>query len=343
MSSTYIDSQVESPIGQVPRVKTVLDYSDKAGGWKARWGMGRMSYIIEPGLYAVGSPGAKSPVMVSANYKLSFDVLRSSLPGLDAWVLVIDTKGINVWCAAGKGTFGTAEIVNRIALTKLHQVVEHRKIIIPQLGAPGVSAHEVKANSGFQVMYGPVRACYIKAFLEAGMKANKDMRRVKFPLADRLKLVGIEVTGSFKYFAWAAVGLLVLSGISKQFYSIKAVFTQGILAVIILSAAYLSGTAAGPALLPWLPGRAFSLKGFWAGLAAAIGVLFILRGRLSGLEISGWLFIMPAVASFLLMNFTGASTYTSLSGVKKEMRIAVPLQSGFAIVGLTLWVAGRFA
>ena len=73
-----------------------------------------MDYRVEPGLYAVGSPTADSPVLVSANYKMSFDRLRSALPGVDAWILVLDTKGINVWCAAGKGTFGTDELVRRI-------------------------------------------------------------------------------------------------------------------------------------------------------------------------------------------------------------------------------------
>lgn len=69
-----------------------------------------MGYTIDPGLYALGNPDESSPVLVTANYKLTFDRLRQSLPKLDAWVLVLDTKGINVWCAAGKGTFGTGEV-----------------------------------------------------------------------------------------------------------------------------------------------------------------------------------------------------------------------------------------
>ena len=70
-----------------------------------------MRYKVDPGLYAVGRPTVESPVLVSANYKLSFDRLRSQLTGLDAWMLVLDTHGVNVWCSAGKGTFGTDEIV----------------------------------------------------------------------------------------------------------------------------------------------------------------------------------------------------------------------------------------
>jgi CO dehydrogenase/acetyl-CoA synthase gamma subunit (corrinoid Fe-S protein) len=107
-----------------------------------------MRYTVEPGIYAIGEPTAESPVFVSANYRLSFNRLRSGLAGRDGWILVLDTKGINVWCAAGKGTFGTEELVNRIETVGLGGIVAHRKLIVPQLGAPGISAHEVKQQSG---------------------------------------------------------------------------------------------------------------------------------------------------------------------------------------------------
>jgi acetyl-CoA decarbonylase/synthase complex subunit gamma len=42
------------------------------------------------------------------------------------------------------------------------------------------------------------------------------------------------------------------------------------------------------------------------------------------------------------MNFTGASTYTSLSGVRKEMRWALPMEIGAGIVGLGLWLGSNF-
>ena len=81
---------------------------------QARFGWKRMRHIVQPGLYALGSPNPDSPVFVTANYTLSFDALRSALPGWDAFILVLDTKGVNVWCAAGEHTFGTAELVSRI-------------------------------------------------------------------------------------------------------------------------------------------------------------------------------------------------------------------------------------
>ena len=88
-------------------LKTHLDHL------AARFRIRRGKHRVTPGLYALGSPTPESPVFVSANYTLSFDALRSSLAGVDGYILVLDTHGINVWCAAGKGTFGTDELVNR--------------------------------------------------------------------------------------------------------------------------------------------------------------------------------------------------------------------------------------
>ena len=56
----------------------------------------------------------------------------------------------------------------------------------------------------------------------------------------------------------------------------------------------------------------------------------------------GWALLIPAVASFITMSFVGSTTYASLSGVRWEMRIAVPLQLLAAVVGMVLWIIGRF-
>ncbi|MDR1487859.1 MAG: acetyl-CoA synthase subunit gamma, partial [Deltaproteobacteria bacterium] len=139
----------------IETVSTHLTFKDRLGGLKVRLGIGRMRYTVSPGLYAVGAPDEKSPVLVSANYKLTFDALRKELSGANCRLLLLDTKGVNVWCAAGKKTFGTSELIHRIEAVKLPEVVAHRKLIVPQLGAPGVSAHEITRRTGFSVIYGP--------------------------------------------------------------------------------------------------------------------------------------------------------------------------------------------
>jgi hypothetical protein len=125
-SQSFVVGTVSSSLGAVPQITSRLHAQDYWGTVKARFGVGRMEYAVDPGLYALGNPDSNSPVFVSANYKMSFDELRRSLPGRDAWILVLDTDGINVWCAAGKGTFGTDELVRRIETTDLKKIVCHR-------------------------------------------------------------------------------------------------------------------------------------------------------------------------------------------------------------------------
>lgn len=342
----WIDGVVDTPAGPVPRVRTTLTGADRIGTWKVRWGIGRGRYLVEPGLYAVGSPTADAPVLVSANYKMSFDVLRSQLAGRDAWILVLDTKGINVWCAAGKGTFGTEELLHRIDAARLEHVIEHRKLIVPQLGATGVSAYRVKAASDFRVTFGPVRASDLPAFLDAGNKATAAMRSVSFGLAERCVLIPVELIPAVKFGLLAAVVLTLLSGLGPGGFSLSRVLSPGLSSGTILLGAWIAGVVAVPLLLPWLPGRSFSLKGVWIGLilAIAIGWSLHVRGESAPNWIAAvsWLLMVPAVMSFVAMNFTGSSTFTSLSGVLREMRVAIPFQIGSAAAGLILWLVSLY-
>lgn len=312
----YITGYVETAAGKVPKVSAVLSSSDVLATWKVRWGIGRMNYMVAPGIYCIGNPGPYSPVLVTANYKMSFDRLRKELAGIDAWIMVLDTKGINVWCAAGKGTFGTDELVKRIINVHLEQIVFHRTIILPQLGAPGVAAHEVLKRSGFKVVYGPVRASDIPAFLNEGMKATKEMRTVQFTFADRVALTPVEFSFILKLLLVILGAILIpgLFGFDKNLFG-------GIIPYI---GALLVGNFVVPALLPWIPGRAFAWKGWLMGAVYALAIIGMYAPAGLGQAIV-YLLILPPISSFVAMNFTGSSTYTSLSGVVREMRIAVPL------------------
>jgi len=256
--------------------------------------------------------------------------------------MVLDTKGINVWCAAGKGTFGTDEIVKRIEQTGLKEIIDHRKLIVPQLGATGVAAHEVKKRSGFSVIYGPVRASDIPVFLESGMLATPEMRKVNFTLYDRIILIPVEFVVGIKFLFMMIIPFYLISAFHKGAYSIDNMLKTGCQSTLLLFFAFLSGTVMTPILLPWLPGRSFSLKGLFSGLILLVVLYITDFMQLNYIELSAWALIITAISSFTAMNFTGASTYTSLSGVKKEMRIAIPLQITAAIAGAILWITGRF-
>src|SRR5512143_2357514 len=302
--NSYVDGQVETPAGPVSRVHSRIGSRDLLGRWKVRWGIGRDRYRVAPGLYALGAPDGNAPVLVTANYKLTFDVVRRDGAGLDAWILVLDTRGINVWCAAGEGTFGTEEVIRTVTEARLSQVVGHRRLILPQLGAPGVAAHEVRKACGFSVAYGPVRARDIRSFLEAGMKASPAMRRVVFPTMDRLVLTPVEITGLLRPAGWAALALCLLAGVGPGVFSLGAAWERGFTAVAALAAGILAGAVVTPVLLPWLPGRAFSIKGGLAGGVLAACAVLWQRGSLHTPAALALLLAMTAVSSFVAMNFT---------------------------------------
>jgi len=342
LAQPFVEGEIKTLAGPVPRVSSTLRLPDVLGAVRVRVGLGRMGYRVDPGLYALGEPGPESPVLVTASYKLSFDHLRRALKGRDAWILVLDTQGINVWCAAGKGAFGTEELVWRAAAARLDKVVSHRTLIVPQLGAPGVSAHAVKRLSGYGVIFGPIRARDLPAFLDAGYRAEPRMRRKGFSLGERAVLIPVELMSVLRYSLLVVPLLFLAGGVQRGEGFWAGAWVHGLFAVF----AYLVGVGAGamitPLSLPWIPGRAFSWKGFLAGLAGAL-IFMGIKARLgfhgvSGLEEGAWLLMILALSSFLAMNFTGASTFTSLSGVKKEMRRALPLQIAGATAGLGLWL-----
>ncbi len=306
----------------------VITFENRWDHFLARWGINRTGHIVTPGLYRLGNPTADSPVFASANYTLSFDALRSALTSVEAYILVLDTKGINVWCAAGKGTFGTDELVRRIEVTGLSGIVSHRRIILPQLGAPGVAAHEVLHRSGFSVEYGPVRARDLPAYLVAHT-ATREMRTVRFALTDRLVLAPVELVHVLLPTMVAAVALYVLAGPVAALAAITAV---------------LAGTVLFPALLPGIPTRDFSTKGIILGLIVAIpfAAFFALAPGVSGIgqviAVLVPLLVMPAVTAYLALNFTGSTTFTSRTGVKKEIFRYVPVMVLMAGAGTVLGI-----
>jgi hypothetical protein len=276
-----------------------------------------MHYRIDPGLYGIGQPDSDSPVFVTANYKMSFDALRSELDGIAGWILVLDTKGINVWCAAGKGIFSTETLVRQITETSLDRIVSHRILILPQLGAPGIAAHLVKTATGFTVKYGPVRARHLKYYLPNNLEATKDMRTVTFRLNERLALIPVEFVKALFLLPLISIALVLIALIRGQDFTVRILQDLS-----LFMAAILAGTIAVPILLPWIPFRSFALKGWLLGLLVALSGSFVY-----GMDRADWvsnLLLLPPLSAFLALNFTGSTNFTSLSGVQKEILYAIP-------------------
>ncbi|MFA4958193.1 MAG: mercury methylation corrinoid protein HgcA [Candidatus Methanoperedens sp.] len=293
----------------------------------ARLGVKREQHLIESGIYAMGNPTKDSPVFVSANYTLSFDALRSALHGNDCYILVLDTKGINVWCAAGKGTFGTDELVRRIEAVGLNDVVTHHTLIVPQLGATGVNAREVRERCGFKVEFGPVRAADLPEYLKTH-HATEEMRRVRFTLSDRIVLIPVEMTN-----------LLIPMLITSVILALAGNYTA---AAAIITAAF-TGLVLFPILLPWIPSTDFSTKGILiGGLTALPFALYSLYGMtdeklwLRYGWIVAYMLVIPSISAFLALNFTGSTTFSSVTGVKREIFTYMPKIAWMFGIGIIL-------
>lgn len=280
--------------------------------------------------------------MVTANYKLSFDELRCSLQDKDAWILVVDTRGINVWCAAGKGTFSADEIALQVRRSNLAEIVNHQELILPQFAAAGAASHELKEKCGFTVNYGPIRAQDLPQYLEHSNQADEQMRSVTFTLGERLILTPVELVLTWKSILLITLASFIISGIGPGLYSLEDAWIRGLTAIGATLIALLAGSLVTPVLLPWIPGRQFWFKGSLVGLFCGLTYVLQCMADAPLSERVGVLLWIIAASSYWAMNFTGATPYTSLSGVEKEMRKGLPFQCIGAVSGIALWLAAPF-
>ncbi len=334
----YVEEFISTKAGFVPKIKTKTNLKDFFLTALTRLNIIRDDYKVAPGLYCTGNPDKNSQVLVTSNYKLTFDHLRKELSELNTWILILDTRGINVWCAAGKGTFGTDELIEKIKSSGIEKIVNHKKIIVPQLGATGVSGHQVRKKTGFKVIWGPVNTKDLPIFLSNNLKTDPKMREVTFTLKERIILIPVEISLIMKPALYVFLGTLILSGFGSGFFNFSAIWYRGAPAILTLFTGIIAGAAMTPIFLDKLPGTAFSIKGAIAGLSASLPVAVIAAHQTGFSGVTALVLVSVALSSYLAMNFTGATPYTSPSGVEKEMRKAIPIQLGAVVLGIILWV-----
>ena len=138
------------------------------------------------GLYRVGNPDSRSNVIVTGNYELTIRRVARALCGMNCWLLVCDSRGINIWCATLAGHFGTDRIVDTVNRVQLSDRVVHRELILPQLSAANVSIQTLKKRTGFSGSFGPVRIDDIRTYRTAS--ADPALRTVIFPASARLEM-----------------------------------------------------------------------------------------------------------------------------------------------------------
>lgn len=336
----FVESWLSSPAGPVPKVRSEWKPIDFFKAAWVRLGPGRDNYRISPGLYALGNPNRNSPVLVTCNFKLTFDILRRQLGGRSYWLLVVETYGINVWCAAGKQSMSTQEVAQRVQAVGLKQVVDHRTLILPQLSAPAVAGHKLRSMCGFSGVFGPVRIQDIPAFVTSGMQAEPEMRRVAFPFRQRLSVALVEIYGARKFLLWTLLICLGLAALGPGGLSAAGIVKAGLGAFATVLTGFLTGVLAVPALLPRIPLRAFAAKGLVAGAVTGLLAAVCLAGSIS--QTTAQILACTAFASWFAMHYTGSTPFTSLSGVDREMRRYMPVQGGLLGAAVLIWLIGSW-
>lgn len=147
-----------------------------------------LPHPTKPGLRPIGNPGADAPVLVTGNYHLTVRRLEKVLRGHDVWLLVANSRGINVWCAAGGGHFTHHDIIAAIRAARLSTRVNHRQLVLPQLSATGVERKPIFEATGFEARWGPARLEDLPDFLNRHCRLRKAHRTMTFPLWERIEM-----------------------------------------------------------------------------------------------------------------------------------------------------------
>lgn len=252
------------------------------------------------GLVKTGNPDRQSPVFLTGNYRLTAARVKQTLRGVDGWLLVADSRGINVWCAAAGGHLNNHSVISVIKTSGIGERVDHRTIILPQLAAVGVEAKEIKAKTGWSVKWGPVYAKNIPAFLERGIKTEA-MKMVKFPWKDRLEMA----------VAWALPLSLLLC---LPVFLIKKSLAAPLAAVIwIFSAAFYLLLPLYKRLLKVSGGlRAFALQYafpliIWIIFMAVLSLIGSAAGTIQMPGLMRWAVLSLAVVLFLGIEIRGTT------------------------------------
>jgi acetyl-CoA decarbonylase/synthase complex subunit gamma len=292
----------------------------------------RRTYALAPGLYYAGPHyDRESPLLVTANYGLSVYLLLRALAGRTARVLIVDTDGINVWCAAGKGRFSHREILRQLDRYPPELLSAHKrpKLILPKLAMAGVRLKALR-DRGLRPIVGPVHARDLPAWLDAPPLRNCREDRVVFGLRAR---AFTWLPGLVQSTHYSLAVIACMFGLSLLFsFSVPL----GVVAIVALT------TTAYPLLFPWLPGRRFAVKGLWLGAAVAVassGLHALAAPSPIALAATG-LFCL-AFALFFGLSYTGNSAVSNYTRVRQETARFLPLTVGLFVISLSLWITSQ--
>lgn len=292
---------------------TWLDYVKALICWLDSF---KRTYAVEPGLYYTGNRYEHdSPLLVTANYHLTVFVLVRRLRR-NVRLLVVDTDSINVWCAAGKGTFCNDAIFAQMNRYEQHLPKDDRrlKLILPKLSLAGVDLPALR-EAGYDAIIGPVYGKDLPTYLSNEPYKDRDTDRVLFGLQSRLFTAPPGLLQTLKY----GVTLLLALWLVQQ----KWQFALPVAGVLGLTAVL---TIAYPVCFPYLPGKWFAVKGLSLAIVVSAALCALAAGGLvsQGNLITAILFTL-ASGMYFGQSYSGNSAVSNGTSVRKETARLLPV------------------
>ncbi len=199
------------------------------GGYFFRW----VGFSTEPDLIKVGNPNKESPVFLTCNFSITVKRVLKALNGLDCYLLIAPSKGINVWCGACGDDFNTDSIISIIKTSGINELVNHRKLILPQLSAPGIDPLIIKKELGWDLKFGPIYAKDIQNYVKNDFNKTEKMREIKFTISKRIEMANMYF---FTIFLILVLGFCIYAIIIATFDILLFLDSLVILAIIIYGA-----------------------------------------------------------------------------------------------------------
>lgn len=285
------------------------------------------TYAVEPGLYYTGEVyDSDTPLLVTSNYGLTVFLVVRQIGTRNVRLLVVDTDGINVWCAAGKGAFSNAAILAQVNRYPRGLLTDTKwlKMVLPKFGFAGVDLRSLR-NEKIRPLIGPLYAKDLPAYLAKTPLEDRETDRAVFGLQSRLFSW---LPGLVQYMSYSFAIILIFLFV-QLFWGRPAPW--GLVTITaILATAY-------PVLFPWLPGQRFSVKGLWlaGGFSLCIAALQLMGVVSTASMVMGVVFSF-ATALFFSLSYTGNSAVSNYTKVRAEVARFLP-------VNLLLYVAALVA
>jgi hypothetical protein len=224
---------------------------------------------------------------------MTFKQVVKALRGRDCWLMVQDTEGWNVWCAADAHIFSAEKAAALMRAYDVNSLLKSKTVVVPRLGgriarrlseltAPS-TVSEAASGQGWRVIKGPIEARDLPAFIEGGLVTTRPMRSLRryYSLPQRLR-VGVLT---------ALVAVLC----ALPFLFILREFLPFFLAFGLIS-------SFGLAIFHyWIPGRTGVVKELLLGALVFIGLLcwIVVQGQPLTLRL-GWVMLALLIYSFVL-------------------------------------------